>query len=459
VSRRLRAEMGWLWAGYVARSLAYLGLTVALTRTLGASRFGELALFLALALGVAQVAGSWPFLAVPVLSAQGTTIADALRLAARVAIFATTAALVIAIPLEIATQSAGGIAIAALMGYSVALVGLQGVYGVLQADDRIPGIAAVQTAERSTALIAMLIAIAITAPTVVTVEVLFAISTSVTCLMSYAYLQRRHQIWGVRSGGRPDHAAGTVMSAVGAMGIASVCAYGVAWIDIFVLTAFKPHRDVGVYLLAYQMFTFVVGLGSLWSVAALPRHARSSAAGHTLDTQLPIDRVLAAASLWAVLVAGIALGAAFAIPIVFGANFQDAIAPLMLLLAGGIFAGGYFLVLPGLIASGRALLIARISLISVGINLFLDLILVPTIGLIGPAIATAGQTLFASMALMWAVLGGRAAVRVLASGLPAATAVALLAMSPRAPALVVMTVVASALTLAWGVASLRRSSR
>ena len=79
MSRRLGRDVGWLWAGYAGRALVYLGLVVVLTRALGAAGFGQLSLFLAVTLGVSQVAGSWPFLAVPVLSAHGRSIGAAFR--------------------------------------------------------------------------------------------------------------------------------------------------------------------------------------------------------------------------------------------------------------------------------------------------------------------------------------------------------------------------------------------
>ena len=125
VSRKLGKDVGWLWAGYVGRSLAYLGLTIVLIRSLGVSGYGELALFLALTLGVSQVAGSWPFLAVPVLSAHGRTIAAAFRPAAHVAGIATAGALAIVIASAIHSNAA--VSLAALAVYSVALIGLQGI--------------------------------------------------------------------------------------------------------------------------------------------------------------------------------------------------------------------------------------------------------------------------------------------------------------------------------------------
>ena len=59
-------NVGWLWVGYVGRSLGYLALIVVFTRALGTAGFGLLSVFLAVTLGVSLVAGSWPFLAVPV---------------------------------------------------------------------------------------------------------------------------------------------------------------------------------------------------------------------------------------------------------------------------------------------------------------------------------------------------------------------------------------------------------
>jgi len=449
VSRRFGRDVGWLWAGYAGRALVYLGLVVVLTRALGAAGFGQLSLFLAVTLGVSQVAGSWPFLAVPVLSAHGRSIGAAFRPSAYVAAMATAGSLVIALPISFLIHSRAPTSLASVVGYSVALVALQGIYSVLQTEGRMSGIALVQTGERGTALILALAVSGLSTLTVLGSEVLLAIASIGTCVVAYATIGSRQRLLKGDGGDLPDHLVSTVMRAVGAMGIVSVCAYGVAWVDVFILAAFKSNADVGVYSLAYQVFTFIVQLGSLWVVAALPRHAKSTAAGGSIAAQLPIGRLLSAAAFWAAIVTATAVGAAVVLPHAFGAEFDSAYTPLMVLLAGsGIGAAGYFLVLPALIASKNGALIAKVSVVAVAINLTLDVLLVPGLGVLGPAIATVAQTLFATAALCIFAVGPRLSLRLFAVGVPGALGVTLLAIDPTAVpfmAVAALTAVLSAL--------------
>lgn len=453
VSRRLHVDVGWLWAGYIARSLSYLALTAVLARGLGPSGYGELSLFLALTLGVSQVAGSWPFLAVPVLGARSKSVAAAFRPAAIVAALATLAALVIALPLAALIMSDSPVSLLALLLYSVALIGLQGVYGVLQAEGRMRGIAGVQTMERLTGLAALLIVGAVATLTVRGSEALLAIVAAATCIAAFVFVTP--EALRGRADDSPDHLVSTVMKAVGAMGIVSVCAYGVAWVDIYVLDAFRSHEEVGIYSLAYQVFTFAAQLGSLWAVAALPRHARLEVAGEDLLSRLPMERTLTVTRLWSAAIAALAVASIFALPVVFGADFEQAVVPMTILLAGAIYLAGYFAVLPAFVAGGRTRFLAKVSVIAVGINIGLDIALVPTLGFNGPAIATAAQTAFGAVALLWAALGASRAASVMLAGTPSAIAIAVLAVAPHNPALIALAVGAAALSFVWGASGLR----
>ena len=459
MSRRLAADVGWLWAGYVGRSLAYLGLVVVLTTGLGPSGFGRLSLFLAVTLGVAQLAGSWPFLAVPVLSARGRSIAAAFRPAARVAAAATAVALVVAVPVMIAVESSDAVSLVALCVYALALVALQGVYAVLQTEGKMAGIAATQTMERTVGLIAMLAAITVATLTVRLAEALLAISALLACFVAYVIVERRQRFIRRREEPAGHHTVATVMGAVGAMGVVSVCAYGVAWIDIFILAAFRPDRDVGVYSLAYQVFTFTIQIGSLWAVATLPRHARLSAAGRQVRDQLPLHRMLAAARLWGAAVVSAAIVSAALLPVVFGEGFRDATVPLMILLSGSVLGIGYFAVTPAMVAGGQAVTLSKLSAIAVAVNVALDLALVPTLGVRGPAIATVAQMVFSAAAVLWATVGPRAAGKVLMAGLPAALGVAALAAGPTSVIPLTFAALTAAVSLGLGAVAFRNGGR
>ena len=454
---RLRRSLGWLWVGYLARSLAYFGLILIFTRTLGAAGFGVLSLFLAVTLGVSQLAGSWPFLAVPVLSAKGRSIAAAFRPSLHVAAGATAVSLLVALPVSVAIGLDEPLTLVAIVVSTVALVGLQGVFSVQQTEGRMAGIAVLQTAER---LVALALAVGVLLATglgVVGAQALLAAASALTFVAGLAVVGRRQHLFRRHPGALPDHPVSTVLGSVGAMAVVSLCSYGVAWADVYILAAFRSDADVGVYSLAYQIFAFVTQLASYWLVVALPEHARSSASGEDLREQLGKSGVETYTALWAALIAvGGAVGGML-LPVVFSDAYEEAVPALLLLLGGsGIFIAVYFAMLPALIAAGRSQLVARVAVASVAINIGLDLVLVPTVGIVGPALATFAQTLFAAAVLAWRVLGGRGSLRLLGIAAPAAATTMLLALDPTGAGLIALCVLSALLTAAWAASALRR---
>ncbi|MGE5407498.1 MAG: polysaccharide biosynthesis C-terminal domain-containing protein [Syntrophothermus sp.] len=459
-ARRLTRSLGWLWVGYLARALAYFGLILVFTRSLGAAGFGVLSLFLAVTLGVSQLAGSWPFLAVPVLSARGRSIAAAFRPSLYVALVATAASLVVAIPVSIAIGIDSPISLFSIVASTLALVLLQGVFSVQQTEGRMAEIAVLQTAERVVALALALVAVLVTGLGVIGAQALLATAAILTCAAGLAVVGRRQHLFRRHPGHLPDHLVSTVLGAVGAMAIVSVCSYGVAWADVYILAAFRSNADVGIYSLAYQIFAFVTQLASYWLVVALPEHARSSAAGEGLREQLADPGLETYTGLWAALIATGAAVSGVLLPVVFGAAYEEAVPPLLLLLGGsGVFIAVYFAVLPGLIGAGRSDLVARVAVASVAVNVGLDIVLVPLVGIIGPALATFAQTLLAAAVLAWRARGRRGSLRLLAIGTPAAAATMLLAVNPTGPGLMALCLAAALASAAWAVSSTRRHGR
>jgi len=201
----------------------------------------------------------------------------------------------------------------------------------------------------------------------------------------------------------------------------------------------------------------VLQLGSLWTVATLPRHVRSSAAGEDFRSQVPLGRTLAIARLWAGAVAVGAVIAGALLPSVFGSDFADAAPPMMVLLCGAVCLAGYFAVLPTFVAQGRARFLARVAVVAVALNIGLDIALVPLVGVAGPAIATTCQNLFVTVALLWVALGRSSAMWIIAAGLPAALAIGLLATDPDSLLLMGVTVAVGLGSLAWGLSEMRGS--
>jgi O-antigen/teichoic acid export membrane protein len=442
----LVADVSWLWAGYAGRSLAYLGVTILLTRSLGPHGFGELSLFMAFGLGVASLAGSWPFLAVPILAHRGRRIAEIFPPAVRLAALGTLACLAVALPLawKILVPNAGVLAL--LSAYAIALVSFQGLYGVFQAEGRMRQIASVQTGERVLTLAILLVVLAGATLTVRAAEGALALAAVAASSLAYLTLVKREDLTG--GGGDASLDWRTVLKTIGAMGIVNAASYGVAWIDIYLLAAFKPDSDVGIYSLAYQIYTFALQLASLWIVATLPRHASSFHAGVPLADQLPREKMLMGVRLWVAMIGLGAVIAAIVLPAVFGSSFADSSQPLMILLVGASFLAPYLAVVSVLIAADESPLIARVSIVCVAINLAVDLALIPTVGLIGPAVATTVQSGVAAIWLLSRTLGTQRLLEIVRANAPVAVAISALAIDPGSPLLLALAALAAALTAA-----------
>lgn len=446
MSRRLLADVSWLWAGYAGRSLAYLAATILLTRSLGPHGFGELSLFMAFGLGVASLAGSWPFLAIPILVGRGRRVAEIFRPAIHLATLGMLACLVPALLLAWKILEPSTEVLILLSVYAAALVSFQGLYGVFQAEGRMREIATVQTGERVLTLAILLVIVVGSTITVRLAEGTLAAAAVLASGVAYLTLVKREDLLGSGSDLPLDWR--TVLKTIGAMGIVNAASYGVAWIDIYLLAAFKPDTDVGIYSLAYQIYTFSLQLASLWIVATLPRHARSHHAGVPLAEQLPREKMLMGIRVWAALIGFGAVVSAITLAAVFGSSFGDSAQPLMILLVGASFLAAYLAVVSALIAADESPLIARVSIVCVALNIAIDLVLIPTVGLIGPAIATTVQSAVGAVWLISRALGAHRLWEIIRANAPVAVAIAILAIDPSSPPLLALTAIVSALSLA-----------
>ena len=445
----LIGDLLWLAVGYGGRTLAFFGVTVLLTRSLGAEGYGTLSLFMAYALGLSYLCGSWPFLAVPVLAASEHDVGAAFRPAAAVAGWAGALGLLVLVPLAWATLTKDFLALAALAVFSLMLIGLQGVYGFLQAEGRMRGIAVVQTGERTIALVALGLLAALTSLTIVSAEVTLALAATAACFLAFGSIVRRRPIFGA-VGGERGPTIRTAMGTVGPMAMVTVCAYVVAWIDIFVIAVFRTHSDVGVYSLAQQILMFLIQLGSLWITATLPRHAKSTSAGLSFEEQLPIPQLRASSQAWAGAVGLAAVPLVLLIPKVFGEEFRASSVPLMLLLCGATLFAPYIATVSAMIGSGRTRLLAWTSLGAAALNLTLDIALVPAIGIVGAGIATLVQGTFNSVLIVWLARGPTALWVVGKRVLPVAILTGVAAVDPYSPPLLAALGIVSAVALLAG---------
>ena len=441
---------GWLVLGYGGRTVAYLLLTVILATALDPAGFGQLSVFLAVAAGVAAVAGAWPFFAVPVLASGGEDMRPALRGALLLALGAGTVALLVTIPAADALMGeASPRVLLALAAYAMALIALQAGYAVLQAQERMWSIAAVQTAER--ALAALLVGALAVAGVLGVDEARIAVAVAgVLAGGAVSWILLR---------GLPARRTSTnrwadvrrVLRAVGPMGIVGVCGYLVAWFDVLALRLLSDDLTVGLYALAYQVFTVPLQMAALWVVATLPRHAREQ---RGVDATVDITGPLVLG--WGGLVALFASAAALLLVVGFGEEYRGSAAPALVLVASAPPLIFYFAGVPILLAQSRAKVLAVLSVAGVAINVLLDVLLIPSMGLWAPVLATVAQNGCVTVAMVLVLRGGRLDLRLLLS-LPASMTIALAALAPRAvTSIAAMTVVGGG-CLVICVRELRRS--
>ena len=96
---------------------------------------------------------------------------------------------------------------------------------------------------------------------------------------------------------------------------------------------------------------------------------------------------------------------------------------------------------------------------SVVVNIVLDLILVPMIGVVGPALATFGQSLVGTLVLSTVVLGRGATLRLLAVCAPVIATTMLFAIGPDDVGLAAISVVAAIGTGVWALTFDSQSGR
>jgi O-antigen/teichoic acid export membrane protein len=440
-------QYGWLVLGYGGRTAAYLALTAILAATLDPAQFGRLSVFLAIGAGVAAVAGAWPFLAVPVLASRTGDVRAPLRGASLLAAGTGALALLAVLPLaDLLLDDPGAGVLVALGAYALALVALQATYAVLQTQERMRSIALVQTAER--ALAAVLVGVLAAAGLLGVEEARgsVAVAATIAAAAAGAVVLR-----GLPRSSRASNRASDVrrvLRAVGPMGVVAVCGYLVAWFDVLALSLLADDRTVGLYALAYQVFTVPVQIAGLWIVATLPRHAREGAGAD--------DRPSAAMVLgWAGLVALLAAAAALLLRVGFGDEYRAAAAPALVLMASVPPLVFYFVGVPILLADGRAKVLAVMSIAGAIVNIVIDVALIPSLGLWAPVIATVMQNVGVTLAMV-AVLRGRLDARLLLA-VPAVSAVAAAAVAPRSAGTLAAMLIVGGTCLVVGGRELRRS--
>jgi O-antigen/teichoic acid export membrane protein len=174
--------------------------------------------------------------------------------------------------------------------------------------------------------------------------------------------------------------------------------------DIIALGLFREDADVGVYRVSVTMaLTVIFGLQAV-NVIQGPHIAHLYATGDMKRLQVMITRSSQAILLVAApAVLAIVLFGPYLIRLFFGARYEDAYVPLVILTVGQLVNAATGSVSSLLNMTGHERDTTKILLMAAALNLVLSFTLTPLWGLIGAAIATSSTLIFWNLT-MWAAV-------------------------------------------------------
>lgn len=175
-------------------------------------------------------------------------------------------------------------------------------------------------------------------------------------------------------------------------------------IDIVVLRAFRGPRDVGLYAVAYQIYTVLSMAAGTITAVFIPLLVSLQLAGRR-DLIARYLRHGIAQGLFVVSSIG-AVVCPFApllFPVVFGSKFGASSAPFLILAVGLVFLFAAYFVSPLLTLHEATRATAAINIVAALTNLVGDVLLVGVLhmGILAPAIATTGSLVLLFLAFHW----------------------------------------------------------
>ncbi|EPY00551.1 lipopolysaccharide biosynthesis protein [Magnetospirillum fulvum] len=186
--------------------------------------------------------------------------------------------------------------------------------------------------------------------------------------------------------------------------LASVSAFLLSWMDLWFLRSLMGSEAVGIYAWAYTItlmaMTLLVPLSAMLAPRAIDhRLEQDRDSGRRLMESVGAVCALAAAAL--ALAIGFLPALSSLVPL---GSYAGAVTPVMLLAAGTVFQLGMATVEPSIYANETlASRMAAITLAMVAVNAAADAVLIPLIGLSGPALGTAAAY-GTGMVLVWTLL-------------------------------------------------------
>jgi O-antigen/teichoic acid export membrane protein len=178
------------------------------------------------------------------------------------------------------------------------------------------------------------------------------------------------------------------------------------WVDIAVIKQVASLEDVGVYALAYSGMGTVESLALLMPAVLTPIFVTLAHGGQDAKVSRFTQRVIPQIHfLWGLVILAGGLGGYWLIPAVFGGEFAASARIFPVLLMSVYLAVLNSLCGPVFVAYTLVRRMVAINLAASGVNLLLDLLLIPEVGILGAGLATLGAHAFIST--MYCLVIGR----------------------------------------------------
>jgi O-antigen/teichoic acid export membrane protein len=167
-------------------------------------------------------------------------------------------------------------------------------------------------------------------------------------------------------------------------------AFTVGWVDLAVINHYLAKADVGLYYLAYQWLTYPHMILMATTAVITPYVMGIRSRGNINAIEIYMSQVVPLWTLaWSICVSLILMMLPFMIPMIFGSAYNESIAPAIILVSGlSVIAFGSIMnpltmafdLVPGTMI---------VNLILTVLNVGGDILLVPRMGVVGAAVATA----------------------------------------------------------------------
>jgi O-antigen/teichoic acid export membrane protein len=157
-------------------------------------------------------------------------------------------------------------------------------------------------------------------------------------------------------------------------------------LDVIVMQFFRPLRQVGYYVVAQTIAEFVITLATAFQSSLLPlssHYEGDERQAHVTRSSLHHHAILAALAVGANAVFG-----SLVILFAYGSQFRPAVVPMLVLLPGVWFLGMGLVIQSDLGGRGRPGLSSALAGLAAGATVILDLALIPTLGVLGGALAS-----------------------------------------------------------------------